>query len=126
MERLGIAVVNFDTQQWDEARARRTLDRVLLEARTDPAVVPDGISISTGMPFGVRSALRLALARSDKAIGGKEDYHSAVGIAATPSIFRTLSVSILRGRGFDERDQFGAERVVVLSEFTARKIFGTG
>ena len=77
------------------------------------------------MPFGVRSALRLAPARSDQAIVGKEDYHSAVGIAATPSIFRTLSVPILRGRGFDERDHFDAERVVVLSEFTARKIFGT-
>ena len=32
---------------------------------------------------------------------------------------------ILRGRGFDERDHAAAAPVVVLSEFTARRIFGT-
>lgn len=50
---------------------------------------------------------------------GKTDYHSANGIAATPSIFRRIGVPILRGRGVDERDYRDAERVVVLSEFTA-------
>ena len=125
MERLGIAVVNFHTQQWDEARARRTLDRVLEEARTDPAVVPDGVSISTGMPFGIQSALLLTLAVPRQASAGRDDDHHVSGIAATPSIFKTISVPILRGRGFDERDHASAGLVVVLSEFTARKILGT-
>jgi hypothetical protein len=34
-------------------------------------------------------------------------------------------VPILRGRGFDDRDHDGAPPVVVLSEFNARRIFGT-
>ena len=46
-------------------------------------------------------------------------------VAATPSIFRTLGVEILRGRGFDDRDGPGAPRVVIVSEFTARQMFGT-
>jgi ABC-type antimicrobial peptide transport system permease subunit len=46
-------------------------------------------------------------------------------VAATPSIFRTLGVEILRGRGFDDRDGPGAPRVLIVSEFTARQIFGT-
>src|SRR4026207_1508322 len=46
-------------------------------------------------------------------------------IAAAPSMFRTLGVEILRGRGFDDRDGPAAPRVVVLSEFTARQMFGT-
>jgi predicted permease len=125
MDRLGIAVLNFDTQQWDEARARRTLDRVLQEARTDPAIVHDAVSVSTGMPFGVGSGVRLALAIPDKTGTGKDDYHRATGIAATPSIFRTIGVPILRGRGFDDRDHSRAVPAVVLSEFTALKIFGT-
>lgn len=88
-------------------------------------MVPDGVSLSTGMPFGLRSGLRPTLAAPDLASVGKDDEHSATGIAATPSIFRTIGVTILRGRGFDERDHFSAEPVVVLSEFTARKAFGT-
>jgi ABC-type antimicrobial peptide transport system permease subunit len=46
-------------------------------------------------------------------------------IAGAPSMFRTLGVEILRGRGFDDRDGPAAPRVVVLSEFTARQMFGT-
>jgi hypothetical protein len=33
MERLGVTVLNFQTQQWNEARVRRTLDRVLEEGQ---------------------------------------------------------------------------------------------
>ena len=40
-------------------------------------------------------------------------------------MFRTLGVEILRGRGSDDRDGPAAPRVVVLSEFTARQMFGT-
>ena len=46
-------------------------------------------------------------------------------IAGAPSMFRTLGVEILRGRGFDDRDGPAAPRVVVLSEFTARQMFGS-
>ena len=49
----------------------------------------------------------------------------ATAIAATPSIFQTIGVPILRGRGFDERDQAGGPPVVVISEFTARRVFGS-
>src|SRR5215471_3137932 len=46
-------------------------------------------------------------------------------IAVAVLDFRTLGIEVLRGRGFDDRDGPGAARVVVLSEFTARQIFGT-
>ncbi len=123
MERLAVAALNFQTQPWDEARVRRMLDRVVEEARTDPVV--DSVSISTGMPFGLRGALRLSLSIPDQAIVSRDDSHSASGIAATPSIFRTIGVPILRGRAFDDRDHSGAPPVVVLSEHTARRVFGT-
>jgi predicted permease len=118
---LGVAVLNFHSQQWDEPRVRRTLERVQAEARKDPVV--HAVSVSTGMPFGLRP-LRFLLS-----IPGAPPVHGAdvsvTGIAATPSIFTTLGVPILRGRGFDERDHAGAAPVTVISEHTARKFFGT-
>ncbi|MDQ3488128.1 MAG: ABC transporter permease [Acidobacteriota bacterium] len=119
IERLGVAVLNFQTQQWEEARVKRTLDRVLEEGRKDPAV--EAMSVSTGMPFGIRTVLRLTLSMPNKG----DDRYTATGIGATPSIFRTLGVPIVRGRAFDDRDHAGAAPVVVVSEFTARQIFGT-
>jgi predicted permease len=121
MERLGVAVVNLRTGRWNEAAARRLIDRVLEESRREQAV--EAVSVSTGMPFGT-SAIRLSLAHTTQPGFTTPDYFNAAGIAATPSIFRTIGVKILRGRGFDERDHAGATPVVVISEFTARMFFG--
>lgn len=119
MDRLGVVVLNVRAQGWDDQRLRRTVDRVLEEARKDPAV--ESISASVGMPFGV-PGVALSIVMPDKA--SLRSDHAALGVAATPSIFRTLAVPIVRGRGFDDRDE-GAAPVVVLSEFTARLAFGT-
>jgi putative ABC transport system permease protein len=118
---LGVAVLNFQSQQWDEARVRRALERVQAEARVDPVV--SAVSVSTGMPFGLRP-LRFLLAIPGAPSVPAADV-SVTGIAATPSIFTTLGVPMIRGRGFDERDHAGAAPVVVISEYTARKVFGT-
>jgi len=122
LTRLGVAVLNFRTQQWDEARVRRTVDRVVEEARKDQAI--ESVSVSTGMPLGL-PAMRLTLSQPDTATAGESDRYGATGVAATPSLFKTIGVPILRGRGFDDRDQAAAAPVVVLSEFTARRLFGT-
>jgi predicted permease len=122
MKRLGVAVLNFRTQLWDEARVRRTVDRVVEEASKDPAV--EAVSVSTGMPLGL-PAMRLTLSQPQTAIDSKPDRHNATGVAVTPSFFRTIGVPILHGRGFDDRDHAAAAPVVVLSEFTARRLFGT-
>ena len=117
-----MAVLNIQTQNWDEPRVRRTLERVLEETRRDPAIAT--ASVSTGLPFDTPT-MRVTLTLPDRAVGHNADSLVASGIAATPSIFRTLGVSVIRGRGFDDRDHGGATAVVVLSEFAARKIFGT-
>jgi len=122
LKRLGVAVLNFRTQQWDEARVRRTVDRVVEEARKNQAI--EAVSVSTGMPLGL-PAMRLTLSQPDTATAGESDRYTAIGVAATPSLFKTIGVPILRGRGFDDRDHAAAAPVVVLSEFTARRIFGT-
>jgi len=120
LERLGVAVVNFRTQQADDARVRRTIERVLETAGGDSAV--EAVSASVGLPFGVPGTPRLTISLT----GARDEAsYSAAGVAATPGIFRTLGVPILSGRGFDDRDDTGGRPVAVISEFTARQLFGT-
>jgi len=59
MDRIGVAVLDFGTPEWNEPRARRMADRVLDELRTHPSI--DTASLAGGLPFGVPSTLRLSL-----------------------------------------------------------------
>jgi putative ABC transport system permease protein len=121
MDGLAVAVLNVRTPEWDEQRTRRVIDRVIDDTRNVPSIT--SVAASTGLPFGLPSMTRFAL-QVPGGPAGELQTHVASGIAATPSIFQTLGVPILRGRGFDERDQAGAPPVVILSEFTARRVFG--
>jgi putative ABC transport system permease protein len=48
--------------------------------------------------------------------------HGAAGVnSVTPAYFRTLGLTLLRGRLFDERDTAGAPMVALVSEAAARK-----
>ena len=51
MDRVAVAVLNFDNGAWDEARIRRTIDRVFEEARQQQAI--ETVAASTGLPFGI-------------------------------------------------------------------------
>ncbi len=123
LDRIGVAVLNLDGPEWSEARARRTLDRLLGELRGHPSI--ESASLAGGLPFGVSSALRLSMAPAEQAGARDTPPRMVAAVAATPSIFRTLGVEILRGRGFDDRDGPGAPRVLIVSELTARQMFGT-
>ena len=127
IDRLAVAILNLDAERWGEDRARRALDRVMDEARKDPAV--RAVAVSTGLPFGTsRLPLLVTVSIPGRRVARGESGEAAdaiEAIAATPSIFQTIGVPLLRGRGFDARDDAGGAPVVVLSERTARKMFGT-
>ena len=65
MDRLAVAALDFKNGSWDEVRIRRTVDRVMEEARKDRAV--DAISASTGLPFGVMPSIDVSIARPEAA-----------------------------------------------------------
>src|SRR4029453_5706895 len=123
LDRIGVAVLNFDTPEWNEPRARRIFDRVLDELQRHPSV--EAASLSSGLPFGVPSTLRLSISPLEQTSAARMDPQVVTTIAGAPSMFRRRGGEILRGRGFDDRDGPAAPRVVVLSEFTARQMFGT-
>ena len=92
------------------------------ELRRHPSV--EAASLSSGLPFGVPSTcvvVHLTTGtderRANGPAGGDDDRRGPLDVP-------NAGGEILRGRGFDDRDGPAAPRVVVLSEFTARQMFG--
>ena len=124
LDRLAVAILHFDAQRWDADRTRYTLERVAAEAAKDPAV--RAVTVSTGLPFGTPQLPMLAyLSVPDRPVTRTDAVEGALAIAATPSVFRTIGVPLLRGRAFDDRDHANAPPVLVVPAQTAREIFGT-
>jgi predicted permease len=124
LDRLALATVHFPLLGWDEARARRTLDRAVEIAGRHPAI--ESIAVSAGMPFGGLSTRHVEIATPDAAFAKRPRYADfSVLLPSTPAIFSTLQVPIVRGRAFADRDDAGAPPVAILSELAARRLFGT-
>ena len=122
IDRFAVATLNFYTQGWDETRIRRALGRVLEEAARQPGIA--SVAVSTGLPLGM-NAPAVRLSTPDKPLVPKGAFADARLVAATPGIFRTIGVPILRGRGLDDRDRAGAPGIVVVNETAARQLLGT-
>jgi len=120
MDRVAVAVLNFDNGAWDEARIRRTIDRVFEEARQQQGI--EAVAASTGLPFGV-PALQMGVTTDTTAEAAK--HLAFTGVAATPSLFRTLGIEIVHGRGFTDADGPGGAPAIILSELAARQFFGS-
>lgn len=119
LDRLAIATAVYMPQRVPEIEARAVIDRVLTTLRLAPGV--ERAAAATGMPFGISTTPLVTLASPERPAVAPD---SVFSMAATPEIFETLGVTILRGRGLDPRDVTGGPAVVVLSATTARALFG--
>ena len=122
LDRMAISVVSFYSQQWDEARARAAVDRILRTAERTPGIQ---VAVSTGLPFGMTITPSAELSTPDKPFLPKGDYEWAPLMAVTSHYFRVTGTALLRGRGFDDRDAAAAAPVIVISQSAARALFGT-
>jgi putative ABC transport system permease protein len=124
VDRLAIGVLNFRLPPWNQARALEAIDRLSSMAASQSGV--DAVAVSSGLPFGTNYTPQAELALPGQASAANNDaFRFAPFVASTPSIFRTLGVGIVRGRPFEARDNAGAPPVIVLSELTARQVFGS-
>ena len=121
LDRIAVASLNFDNGLWNDDRIGRAIDRVLEEGRADTAL--EAVSASTGLPFGVPPKLQLAVAMPDDLEALTRPPLPAV--AATPGFFKALGIAMVRGRPFTDADTLSAAPVVILSEMTARRMFGS-
>jgi predicted permease len=122
IDRLALAMVNFDLHRQDEARARITMDRMLDLARREPSI--EVAAITSNMPFE-KWTLQASLSTTDKPFKAANEGINTYVVAATPEIFRAFNLSLLKGRLFDAHDDAASGRVVVMSAQAARSVFGT-
>jgi predicted permease len=126
VDRLALGMMSMHLHNWNESRAYAAIERILQGARNDPSL--QSVAVSSGMPFGINSTPTARLTTAERPFGppsSSNDYPFAPLLAATPSIFETLGVRVVRGRAFDERDGPGTARVALVSEAAARDVFGT-
>ena len=123
LDRLAVATVHFGVLGWDESRARNALERALEQtrARSDIAAV----AVSSGLPFGFQMTPLAQITTPDRPFVKGVRLESTAVLSGTPDLLRTLDVPLVRGRNFDGRDDAGAARVMIISELTERKLFGT-
>jgi predicted permease len=123
LSHLALAVPDFWSQHWDEARGRRTIDAIESAARAERGF--RAVAVSSGTPLGLTIRQFCQLAATDQPLRDRRDGTEAGLMVATPGIFQTLGVPLARGRGFDERDTSATTPVIVVSGHVARAIFGS-
>jgi len=124
LDRLALTTLHFGTLGWDERRGQRAIDRALEIARAHDDIT--SASVTTGLPFGLAMTLHGDIGTPDRPVVKRTVDTSTAILAGSPDLLRTLNVPVVRGRTFDDRDDAGSRRVAIVSEFTERKLFGTG
>lgn len=81
----------------------------------------ESVALSSGFPIELGGGGGRVGVSPDQPSRG---YYSFM--VSTPEVFGTWGVQIPQGRGFDDRDTAGSERVAVLTERMAREFFPNG
>ena len=123
LDRMAVAIVSFYGQPWDEPKARAAVDRILQAGSRTAGV--EAVAVSTGLPFGTTITPGAVLSTPDKPVVPREQETWAMLMSVTPQYFRAAGTPLLRGRGFDDRDTATSQRVVIIGEWAARRLFGT-
>jgi predicted permease len=121
-DRLALASMDFGAQRIDETRGRQLLDSILEAARRLPGV--QSAALSSGLPIR-SSAANTWVGTPDRPISASWFGHPVELVAATPDIFRTLGVPILRARRFTDQENAanGSPSVVVITEAVAAALY---
>lgn len=124
-DRLALAQVDFALNGKNDAASRRLTEAILAAVRSRQSV--ESVSASNGLPFGFLSVRSSQYATTAEAPfdAARDISTEAYVVAATPELFRTLSLRLTRGRAFTDRDDVAAPAVAIVSERLARQLFGS-
>jgi predicted permease len=122
VDHVAVAGIPFEQQQYDETRARETLDRAVLEIRRVPGVAAAGIAAGVrGAAQGAfRTYSRYAVSTMAQPITGAAEGLGVDATIASPDIFHMVSLPTTSGRAFDGTDTASSERVAIVNESLAR------
>lgn len=117
-----VLLVNVDPAGagFDGPATGRAFDAMVEAARAHPAI--ESAALTYGEPFGWSMATGLRVAGMDSLprLSSGGPYIQRV----TADFFRTMGLTILRGRGFTDQDRREEPAVAMIGEVMARRIFG--
>lgn len=126
LDGVAVAAIPFRHQQYSEARARDTVDRVLAELRRTPGVR----SVAAGGDVWESTIVLRSFNRAWGVTTADRPFtETNTGIwpsltIGTPDIFEVLALPFVEGRAFSDADTAGRGEVAVIDENLARDLFG--
>jgi macrolide transport system ATP-binding/permease protein len=119
----GVAMLETDVRfgtsgGYSAARAANLYDDLLRRIAAVPGV--QSVALSRGMPMGIEGTVPVLV---EGTASGTRLPHAGT-IWAGPGFFETLRIPLLYGRVFDARDHANTPSVVVITETTAKQLFG--
>jgi putative ABC transport system permease protein len=107
--------------EYDEARSTRFFLELLERVQALPGVQSAAFGLCAPVSGGCNGT-RVTFPGKPPVAPGREP---STGIHwASPDLFKTMGVQLVRGRTFTERDRQGQPKVVVINETAARTLFG--
>jgi len=120
VEGLMMASVDLGLQQYTQARGVRFLDDLLLRARALPGVT--GATLAVHVPFDY--GMQFADVSIGSPIPGSKDELLSTGFNVVgPGFFETMPLRVVRGRGLDPSHEETTQRVAVVNETMARRLW---
>lgn len=125
IDRLALASFSFSDNRFDRVRARDVIEAVLDDVSRRPGVA--AAAASAELPIdGGRVARQPSVTRTDEPLAPSDDPQRSVQLVpATPQVFGTLGVDVVRGRSFGPGHSVSTPLVGVVSETFATRIWGT-
>jgi predicted permease len=125
IDRMALAEFSFSDNRFDRVRAREVIDAVLDDVSRRPGIAAAAASADLPLNAG-RVARQPSVTRTDEPLAPSGEPDRAVQlVAATPQIFRTLGVDLVRGRSFGPGDTVATSLVGVVNDAFATRLWGT-
>jgi predicted permease len=115
---LTVARISLPGARYAPPQRAAFAERLAAELAAVPGVA--SASVSSDLPFTGTSSASSLIPDAGSADDAVRYYRHFV----TPDYFETLGVPILQGRGFSPRDSMDAPPVAIVSEASARRLFG--
>jgi Acidobacterial duplicated orphan permease len=111
--------VNPSLNRYDDKRAAALVDSITTRLGAIPGVRAVGVSTVALLSNGASST---SIFRQGRSYAPRQ-FDSINVLAISPDYFKTMEMPLVSGRGFTERDNQTAPKVVIINETAARKYF---
>jgi putative ABC transport system permease protein len=106
---------------WNDPAKRMTfLEQVLVKVRALPGV--EGVALTLSLPIEGSNWGSVFIVR-DKPVPPRPELASSAFVPVSAGYFRTMGMQLREGREFDVHDDAGAERVAVVNETFAKRMW---